>query len=136
MIAALIGHKLFAPVASFMVAGLLVVIAIMGFTIHGLNAGITKAEDERDVALKDVGRCEANVAGLQAGVAKANAEYDRLSKASADRLATATTALDRARKGRASAEARAARLLSSPPAGIDACARMEAADRSVLEALQ
>lgn len=55
---------------------------------------------------------------------------------SARQLGIAAREVAEANRGRASAEARAARLLAHPPAGIDACARSEAAYQAVMESLR
>lgn len=80
--------------------------------------------------------CHSNVEGLEASlkrlndaVASAYAEGVRRTEAAAQGLAAAL-------KGKADVEARVAKLLRQPPAGIDACARMESADARVLEVLQ
>lgn len=64
-----------------------------------------------------------------ASILAAKADGDRRAKALADGLVLA-------RKGRASAEERAGRLLKVGPVGIDACARSEAARLAVLESLR
>lgn len=67
-----------------------------------------------------------------ASLARQNAAVTVMQQLSDRKLAEAAQALSVASQGRASAEARAARLMAHPPAGIDACARMEAADAAVL----
>jgi hypothetical protein len=93
-----------------------------------------QSEAKRDAAA--LGTCHASVTTLEGSLASQNAAVASLGVESARRTKMLADGLEQARKGRASAEARAAGLLKRPPAGIDACARSEAARRAVLESLK
>ncbi|MDO8912285.1 MAG: hypothetical protein Q8N10_03245 [Phenylobacterium sp.] len=94
------------------------------------------AEMALSVAKTDLDQCQRNEAGLEASMRGQNAAVKRLETEASIRTAAAEEAVTQALRGRAGAEARAAKLLRNPPAGIDACARMESADTAVLRSLQ
>lgn len=100
---------------------------------HKATAAVIK---ERDAALTNLGRCQANAASLESSIASQNAALDAWNTDGARRLADAGKAVTDAQRGRSEAEKRAAALIAAPPAGIDACARMMAADEAVLRSLQ
>lgn len=94
------------------------------------------AAEKLEAKGKELDRCQANVRGLEAAQAAQNAAIGEKAALDAERLSTAEKAVGDAQRGRESAEARAAKLLRTPAAGIDACARTEAARRQVLENLR
>lgn len=116
-----------------------VVLALWGLLLaYGAHERHVQAQADK-IALEDVQSqlrtCQANTRGLQASIATQNAATDAL-KADSDRRAKVLAdGLSEARKGRASAEARAAGLLR-PVLGVDACARAVAAREAVLGSLQ
>lgn len=124
------------PVASVVAAVLL----LFGVTqCTGRVAQAHRADNaEREFALSEKGRmqCVTNRMALEGSIATQNAALADLRREAVVRTAEAEKAVAEALKGRASAEARAAKLLKTPPAGIDACARMESADAAVLRSLQ
>lgn len=113
---------------------------LIGLNRRGYHDGQRdQAEHDRgsiELVQANLTQCRDNTAGLQASLAYQTAQVDAVSAESLKRLQAASVALDGALKGKSSAEARAAKLLSTPPAGIDACARVVAADRAVLESLK
>jgi hypothetical protein len=80
--------------------------------------------------------CNASVGNLKDEVARMNVAATTLQVESERKVRQATDGFAKAQKGRASAEAMASKLLTRPPGGIDACARMEAADAAVLETVR
>lgn len=128
------------PIAQYLAIGLAVVLALFAIRHAGYTAGtkhehaiMQKRADQIQASL-DV--CRANGNALQATIAGQNRAVEAIQAVSDRKLADAATALSLASKGRAGAEAKAAKLLANPPAGIDACARMTSADEKVLEALR
>lgn len=94
------------------------------------------AEREFAVAEKDRMQCVTNRMALEGSIATQNAALADLRHEAEVRTQAAENAVTEALRGRAGAEARAAKLLKSPPSGVDACARMESADTAVLRSLQ
>lgn len=95
-----------------------------------------RAEAALDTARADLTRCQGNARTLEGSIRAQNAAVDTLRAEGDRRAAEAAKAISEAAKGRASAEARAAKLLSRPPAGIDACARAMSAFEAVKENLK
>lgn len=89
----------------------------------------------RDVALVDLGRCQANARSLEGAIGAQNAALTAKSAEDARRLAGAEKAVTAASRSRAAAEAAAARLQSRAPTGLDACARAVSAFENVKGAL-
>jgi hypothetical protein len=82
-----------------------------------------------------------NERALSAQIAKLTAENQRNALALHARLAAceggpADVARDRATNANLTPEQRAKRLAANEPVGFDVCARMESADRAVLETLK
>lgn len=94
------------------------------------------AEMALSIAQTDLTRCQDNRKDLEGKIATQNAAVEGLRHEASIRTAAAEKAVTEALKGRAGAEARAAKLLNTPPAGVDSCARMESADTAVLRSLQ
>lgn len=128
------------PLGKYLMIGLACLGLIVGFGLHERHAQYAKDQiHERNAVAavqRDLDTCHANgqalVASLDAqnaSIAAARADGDRRAKMLVD-------GLQAARAGRATAEARASKLLSHPPVGIDACARSEAARLAVLESLK
>lgn len=87
-------------------------------------------------AQRDFATCKLNTDVQEAAIDRQNAAVTAQGAESASRLKMLSEGLEQARKGRASAEARAGDLLKHGPVGIDACARSEAAARAVVESLR
>lgn len=128
------------PVGKYLLAGLAVVLLIVGFAAwqRSVQHASDMIHERKAVAAvqANLDTCHANndalmksVAVQNAAVEAARAEGDRRAKMLAD-------GLSEARRGRAGAEARAAGLLAHGPVGVDACARAEAARDAVLRSLQ
>jgi hypothetical protein len=84
----------------------------------------------------DLATCRTNTDTLTSAITTERARLAAL-QAAGDRALRQTQAdLAEAARGRQSAEARAAKLLKTPPAGVDACARSEAAFSAAKEALR
>lgn len=105
-----------------------------------LGAGKEVQEHRAEVALKALGvaqtdltRCQDNGRKLEGSLRAQSAAVEGLKAEASLRTAAAEKAVGEALKGRASAEARAAKLLSRPPAGVDACARAMSAFEAVKE---
>lgn len=94
------------------------------------------AEREYAVAEKDRMQCVTNRMALEGSIATQNAALADLRHEAEVRTQAAEMAVTEALRGRAGAEARAAKLLKSPPAGIDACARAMSAFDAVKGNLQ
>lgn len=84
----------------------------------------------------DLQRCSADVEALTATVGRQKAVTAAIQALSDRKIAESTQAVQVASRGRAEAERRAAILASRPPVGVDDCARMDAADRNVMENLR
>lgn len=120
--------------AAVAAAGIALILVIIGYGAH--ERSIQKAADQvvLDAVKADLRQCHLNAATLSQAVAAQNASVDAM-KADSDRRARMLAdGLQQAREGRASAEARAARLLRPVP-GVDACARAVAARAAVLGSL-
>ena len=94
-----------------------------------------RAEDSLKTERENLQTCRRNVGALDAAVKRQNAQVDAAGRESAQRLQAAERELADALKGKADVERRVA-ALTKRPAGADACARMESADRNVLEHLR
>jgi hypothetical protein len=93
-------------------------------------------QDLAEDRARDLQTCRANTNTLQSAIDRQNASVAAL-KAEGDRRTTqAAAAVRDAQRGRSDAEARASKLAALKPAGADACARMNDADRAVLETLR
>lgn len=84
----------------------------------------------------DLTRCQDSNRTLTGSLATQSAAVDGLKAEATIRTQAAEKAVTEALKGRAGAEARAAKLLKVPPAGIDACARAMSAFETVKGSLQ
>jgi chromosome segregation ATPase len=93
-------------------------------------------QTEAEERTRDLSTCKTNIDTLKAAAAKELARLSALQADAAQRLRQTQAELDTASKGRQSAEARAAKLLKTPPVGVDACARSEAAFGAAKEALR
>lgn len=91
------------------------------------------AEMALSIAQTDLTRCQDNRKDLEGKIATQNAAVEGLRHEASIRTAAAEKAVTEALKGRAGAEARAAKLLNTPPAGLDACARAMSAFDAVKE---
>ena len=80
--------------------------------------------------------CHASEANLLGAVEAGNAASAAMKADTDARAKMLADGLQQARRGRAGAEARASALLTRPPAGIDACARAEAARDAVIRSLR
>lgn len=94
------------------------------------------AEKKLESSQRDLRTCQGNERDLKGSIASQNAALETLRSEATVRTAAAEKAVSDALKGRASAEARAAKLLAQPPAGIDACARAMSAFKTVKENLR
>lgn len=118
-------------------AGALVLLAVVSAVyLKGRHDAAEAWRPKVEAAERSLDQCEANRLALQASIAAQNAALAEKSQQDAQRLADATKALTAASKDRAGAEARANRLLTSPTAGNDACARAVAAREAVLKELK
>ncbi len=93
-------------------------------------------KQERDEAVAEAERLAGANAECLGSLARQNAAVADLERAGAKARRDAEKAVADALRGRGEAAARVSRLRSVPPAGGDLCARYEAADRAVLEALR
>jgi len=131
-----LGGGIAAAIAAVLVLGLGVQTARLAGA-HGDVAKLTdRIENPRTGYIAKLSTCQGNVAGLESAVKAQNNAVAAMGAESARKMDAASIAVTAAIQGRASAEGRAAKLLRAPPAGIDACARMQAADSAVLETLQ
>lgn len=87
------------------------------------TARAEQAEKRSAAARASLATCQANKSTLESALADQTEQINAASQDSARRVAAAEKGLSDAMKGRAKAEATAARLLKIPPVGIDACAR-------------
>jgi hypothetical protein len=137
------------PLGRYVLIGLAVLALCVGINVQGRHAqakrdkpliwNATTGKTWQSEAQRDAARfatCKANTTTLEASIASQNAAVTALGSESDRRVKMLADGLEQARRGRASAEARAAGLLKHSPVGIDACARSEAAARAVVEALQ
>lgn len=124
------------PVGKYLLIGL----AVLGllWAIYGKGRGDEHAAMQKrvDLVQASLETCHANGKALQASIDGRNRAVEAMQQVSDRKIADAAKALSLASKGRAGAEAKAAKLLDQPPAGIDACARMTSADEAVLGALK
>jgi len=133
---AIFTSRIAGPVASI-VAVILLLFAVA--QCSGRAAEASRADNaEREFALSENDRmqCVTNRMALEGSIATQNAALADLRHEAEVRTQAAEKAVTEALRGRAGAEARAAKLLKSPPSGVDACARMESADTAVLRSLQ
>lgn len=133
---ALLTSRLAGPIA----AGIAVLLALaLGWQTMQLAAvrSHLKVADAAAAALyRNLETCKANTATLSEAVASQNAATEAMRAETDARAKMLADGLQQARRGRAGAEARASALLTRPPAGIDACARAEAARDAVIRSLQ
>lgn len=101
------------------------------FAVLGVSLGAQLAAAQADLT-----RCRADRIVLRSAMQAQSASIEAAAKAGALATERAAVQLRAAQAGQADAEAAAARLLHRPPAGIDACSRMESADAAVLESLR
>lgn len=94
-----------------------------------------QAEKRSAAARASLATCQANTSTLENAIADQSERITAASEESARRVAAAERGLSEAMKGRAKAEATAARLLNTPPVGIDACARAVSAFDTVKRTL-
>lgn len=127
------------PIGKYLLIGLACVAVVFGFA--GWNRHeqhkadlIEQAKIVAEFQLR-LDACHANVTGLQASLDAQNVAVEAQRADGERRAKMLSDGLQQARVGRAGAEARAASLLKNAPAGIDACARAEAARAAVLKAL-
>lgn len=105
----------------------------------GRAAEASRADNaEREFALseKDRMQCVTNRMALEGSIATQNAALADLRHEAEVRTQAAEKAVTEALRGRESAEARAAKLLRNPPAGIDTCARAMSAFEAVKESVR
>lgn len=133
---AFLTSRLAGPLASG-VALLLLVLLVS--TCAG-KAHQTRRADAAEMALSiaqtDLTRCQDSRKDLEGKIAVQNAAVEGLRHEASIRTAAAENAVTEALKGRAGAEARAAKLLNTPPAGLDACARAMSAFDAVKDAVR
>lgn len=124
----------------YVMGALALVLGVLALRWHWIDVGAGKqlAKDRGAIqkVQADLATCQANSRALQSSIDRQNAANEVLQQVSDQKMAEASKALSEAQRGRSSAEATAAKLLAHPPAGIDACARMESADASVVENLK
>jgi hypothetical protein len=84
---------------------------------------LAKSEKVAVAVKADLSTCKANTSALTASLDGQNAALAARSAEDAQRLSDAGKRLSEAVRGRESAERRAAKLLNTPPVGVDACAR-------------
>lgn len=124
------------PIAASVALALLLAFGCQSVRLAGAQADLTKAE-ERAADLDDqLGRCQTNRSVLEGSIRDQNAKVEAFAREQSERLAAAEKAASTAAKGRADAEARAAKLLKNQPQGVDACSRFMAADAAVLQSLR
>jgi hypothetical protein len=109
---------------------------LLGVYLKGRADAAAAWRPKVEAAKRDLASCQANRRSLEASVAAQNAALAEKSQQDAQRLADASKAVTAASQDRAGAEARANRLLTSPTAGNDACARAVAAREAVLKELK
>ncbi|WP_091739797.1 hypothetical protein [Phenylobacterium immobile] len=118
-------------------AGALVLLAVVSAVyLKGRSDAAASWRPRLQAAQLDLSRCKDSRLDLEASIAAQNAALAEKSQQDAQRLADAAKALSAASKGRASVEARANRLLTTPTGGTDACARAVAAREAVLKELK
>jgi uncharacterized protein YlxW (UPF0749 family) len=132
----MIWSSLVAKVASGVALALLILLGVQTVRLNFADTRADKAESARELAEADLSACKANRLTLESSIAAQNAALAEKSQQDAQRLADASKAVTAASKDRAGAEARANRLLTSPTAGNDACARAMAAREAVLKELK
>lgn len=135
MILKFLTHKVAPYVIGGVLGALLLLITVQTVRLNRAEVRADNAEAANKKARQDLTRCRDNRQSLEGAVAAQNAAADALADQGRQRIAAAEKATLDAAKGRASAEARANKLLTTPSAGIDTCARTEAARRAVLEGL-
>ena len=123
-IARLLGHRLAGWTCAAAATGLAVALAVSG-TQTRRDAEFLRGRIAA-LATRDAGHLQAELASCRA----TSRTYAAALSASAPRAAEAGR-----RRKLASGNTAAAELVSNPPAGIDVCARMESADRAVLNTL-
>lgn len=135
-----LGARLGGGIAAAVVATLVLGLGVQTARLAGAHRDVTKLTDRIENPstgyIAKLSTCQGNVAGLESAVKAQNSAVAAIGAESARKMDIASVAVTAAIQGRASAEGRAAKLLRSRPAGLDACARMQAADNAVLEALQ
>lgn len=124
------------PVGRYLIIGLAVLGLLCAIYGKGRADEHTAMQKRVDLVQASLNTCHANGNALQASINGHNKAVEAMQQVSDKKIAEAAKALSVASKGRAGAEAKAAKLLAQPPAGIDACARMTSADEKVLEALK
>ncbi|MDP2008924.1 MAG: hypothetical protein Q8K11_01990 [Phenylobacterium sp.] len=132
-----LGSRLGGGIAAAIVAALTVGVGVQTVRLSGAHRDVAKlaAEIDRPVTgyKAQLATCKTNREELEAKIAVQNAAVAGLKAEAAKRTADAEKAVTEALKGRESAEARAAKLLRNPPAGIDTCARAMSAFEAVKE---
>jgi hypothetical protein len=128
------------PLGRYLLIGLAVLGAVLVVRSHWIGVGVQRERAASGKALQlsanNLATCRSNGAALQASLDSQNAAALVVQAESDRKIAQATEDLTQALKGRASAETKASRLLTHPPAGIDACARSMAAFAAVQETVQ
>ena len=81
-------------------------------------------------------QCRANVTDLEQSIEQQNARISAVEAGSAQRIATAETAVQRAREATRAANTRVTAILSAAPKGATVCERVEDVDRRFLEMLK
>lgn len=118
----------------------LLALAVLGAAVQSgrlahAKADLAKAVEATRITRQDLAQCRANNTELDKARKAQNAAIEALRSDTERRAKMLVDGLESARKSKASAEARAARLLSMGPVGNDACVRAEAAREAVVRAL-
>lgn len=124
------------PVGRYLLSAIAVLLLIASIYLKGAHDGYAKAKPLITKAVNQLQICNAGLHEATDAIRRQNKAVEAIQAVSDRKLADAANALSLASKGRAGAEAKAAKLLARPPAGIDACSRMESADAAVMETLK
>jgi hypothetical protein len=124
------------PIGRYLLGAIAVVLPLASIYLKGAHDGYAKAKPLITEATQRLQICNGGLQDAVGAIKRQNAALTAIQQVSDRKLADAANALSLASKGRAGAEAKAAKLLARPPAGIDACARMESADAAVMETLK
>jgi hypothetical protein len=135
-----LGSRLGGAIAAAVVAVLTIGLGVQTVRLGAAHREVAKLADRIENPgtgyIAKLSACRGDVDRLTGEIARQNEAVTALKTEGDRRAAKAAAALSEAARGRASAEARAAKLLKNPPSGIDACARAMSAFETVKESLQ
>lgn len=129
----LITSRLAGPIAS--VVAVILLFALLGQcqATGSAKRALAKSEELLVAVRTDLTTCKANTSALTTALEGQNRALAARSAEDAQRLSEAGKRLSEAVRSRESAERRAAKLLNTPPVGVDACARAMDAFETVKE---